>query len=287
MLEFRGKENPGAHVARRDEDQAEAVSLTCAQAQSSQGVSASRSACLDRGAAPDAQARRRGAIAGDVERHAFLFQQRWRSSWRHRPWRRRPGPANQGSVILMQTEVLERMAASLARKPAQPHFVDPVVQHLQIGVGARDQALQAADAFRPGEGVEIIFHRHHRRRVDGLAFENAFDDLAALGHAEDLRHRPGRRVAFQPRHGAGRQHQHAVRGFAAQHLLPGEGGDIELVPGQVHREGGAGGVADGDAFAVGGNPVAVGHLHAARWCRSTETRVVRGFLAALSSGNSP
>ena len=70
-------------------------------------------------------------------------------------------------------------------------------------------------------------------------------------------------MAFQPGDGAGAQDQHAVRGFAAQHLLPGEGDDIQLVPGQVHGEGGRGGVADGQAFAVGGDPVAIGHFHAA------------------------
>ena len=60
-------------------------------------------------------------------------------------------------------------------------------------------------------------------------------DLAALGHAEELRHRPGGRVALQPGHRAGRQDQHAVRGLAAQRLLPGEGHHIELGP--VERPG--------------------------------------------------
>ncbi len=84
-------------------------------------------------------------------------------------------------------------------------------------------ALRPPNALRPFERVEIILQRQHRRRVDRLAFEDAFDELAALGHAEDFRQRPGRRVGFEPRHRAGRQHQHAMCRFAAQHLLPGEG----------------------------------------------------------------
>ena len=92
--------------------------------------------------------------------------------------------------------------------------------------------------------------------------EDAFVELAALGHAENLRQRPGRLVAFQPRDRARRQDQHAVRALAAQRLLPGEGDDIELGPVEPLREGGRGGVADGEACAVGGDPVAVRHAHA-------------------------
>ena len=139
---------------------------------------------------------------------------------------------------------------------------DPVVERLGVGVGARDQALQPADRLRPGERIEIIFHAQHRRRVDGLAFEDAFVQLAALGHAEDLRQRPRRLVGLEPLDRARRQDEHAVRGFAAQHLLPGEGHDIEL--GQIERlrERGGGRVADRQALAVGRDPVGVRHAHA-------------------------
>ena len=50
--------------------------------------------------------------------------------------------------------------------------------------------------------------------------------------------------------------------FAAERLLPGEGHDIELRPVELLREGGRGGVGDGQALAVGGDPVAIGHAHA-------------------------
>jgi hypothetical protein len=53
-----------------------------------------------------------------------------------------------------------------------------------------------------------------------------------------------------------------MRALAAQHLLPGEGDDIELGQSQVHGEGGRGRVADRQALAVVGDPVAVRHAHA-------------------------
>ena len=74
--------------------------------------------------------------------------------------------------------------------------------------------------------------------------------------------RPGRNVALQPLDRAGSEDQHAVAALPAQHLLPGVGGDIDLVPGQVLRERRRGRVADGEARAVVGDPVAVRHTHA-------------------------
>ena len=71
-----------------------------------------------------------------------------------------------------------------------------------------------------------------------------------------------RRVGFQPLHRAGGKDQHPVRGLAAQHLLPGEGGHVELVPGQVLREGRRGRVADRQAATACGDRVARGHAHA-------------------------
>ena len=50
--------------------------------------------------------------------------------------------------------------------------------------------------------------------------------------------------------------------FAAQHLLPGPGDLVQLVPRNVHGEDRRGGVADREPGAVGGDPVAVGNPHA-------------------------
>ena len=114
--------------------------------------------------------------------------------------------------------------------------------------------------FGPAQPVQRVLDRQHRGRVDRLALEDALDQLAALGQTEQLGQRPGRLVAISSRSTArGEQHQHAVLRLAAQHLLPGPGHDIELVPGQLHRERGRGGVAQGEARAIVGDPVAVGH----------------------------
>ena len=63
-------------------------------------------------------------------------------------------------------------------------------------------ALRPPSDFAQIERIDIVLDAEHRRRVDRLALEDALDQLAALGHAEDLRQRPGRLVAFQPLDGA-------------------------------------------------------------------------------------
>ena len=50
--------------------------------------------------------------------------------------------------------------------------------------------------------------------------------------------------------------------FAAEHLLPAVGGDIELVPRQVVGEDRAGRVGEAQPFAIVGDPVAVRHANA-------------------------
>ena len=167
-----------------------------------------------------------------------------------------------GSTTFRQTEVLERSAGSRARKSIHAVRATQSAMVLALASARACSAFQSADRFRPVERVEIVLHAQHRGRVDGLALEDAFVELAALGHAKDFRQRPGRRVAFEPRDGARRQDQHAVRGFAAQRLLPGEGGDIELWPIERLRERGRGRVADRKSGAIGGNPVGIGHAHA-------------------------
>ena len=158
--------------------------------------------------------------------------------------------------------MLERVAG-IDRQAFEPRrLVRPVVENLGVGIGAGLQRLQTADALGPAERVEVVLGAQHRRRVDGLALEDAADQLAALGEAEDFRDRPGRRVALQACDGARREDQHAVRGFAAEHLLPGEGEDIDLVPGDLLRKHGRGRIDERKPFAICGNPVAVGHAHA-------------------------
>jgi hypothetical protein len=53
-----------------------------------------------------------------------------------------------------------------------------------------------------------------------------------------------------------------VTAFAAQHLLPGERGDVDLVPRNVIGEHAAGGVGESQAFAISRDPFAVGNADA-------------------------
>ena len=93
-----------------------------------------------------------------------------------------------------------------------------------------------------------------------------FDQFAALGQAEELRQGPGRRKGLQPLHGAGRKNQHAMRGLAAERLLPGESRGIELCPIEILGESGGRRVANRQALAIGRDPIGIGNPHAG--CRS-------------------
>src|SRR3546814_18685396 len=78
--------------------------------------------------------------------------------------------------------------------------------------------------------------------------------------------------------------------FAAEHFLPAEGCDVDLVPRQVVGEHRAGCVGEGEPLAVVRDPVAVRHAHAAGGAVPGEENVVRpadmcqvGKLAAVGA----
>ena len=85
---------------------------------------------------------------------------------------------------------------------------DPVVRRTKSRSPARwhrraRSALQAAHGFRPNQAQQVILNAQHRRRVDRFTLEDAFDQFAAFGQAENLRQGPCGRVAFQPLDSAG------------------------------------------------------------------------------------
>ena len=94
--------------------------------------------------------------------------------------------------------------------------VDPGGDGGEVGFGAGDQRREAAGRLGPAEAVDGVLDAEHGGRVDGLAAEDAVDELAAAGEAEDFWERPGGRVGFQSLDGAGRQREHAVCGLAAE-----------------------------------------------------------------------
>ena len=65
-----------------------------------------------------------------------------------------------------------------------------------------------------------------------------------------------------------------MRRFAAEHLLPREGDDIELGPVEILRKGRRSGIANGQALTVGGNPVAIGNTHAGGGAVPCEDHIV-------------
>ena len=228
-LDRDGRVKPGHDNVRVAQAARASLAFSCSKAQSSQAVSASRSSALDRRAAPDAQARRGVAVGADVVGDALLRRAPPRCPWR-RALPPRPAGTTSGSTT---TGTRRCWSASPGPSPGgdprrarRPSRAITLAFGVRAGDGRRGRRWPSAHSQR----VDVVLDAQHRRRVDGLALEYAFDELAALGHAEDLGQRPGRRVALQPRDGAGRQDQHAVRGLAAQNLLPGEGHDIELWP---------------------------------------------------------
>ena len=68
-----------------------------------------------------------------------------------------------------------------------------------------------------------------------------------------------------------------MRGLAAQHLLPGPGHDIELLPGQVHREGRGGRITNRQALAIPLDPIAIGDTHARGGAVPGEDDVAHGI----------
>ena len=152
-----------------------------------------------------------------------------------------------GSTILRQTEVFERVAGSATR------FSTHGVRSTQACSAAKLASARARVAARPPiasiqssasiasatpsiEGVLIV----SPAKMPSIS-------LPPLVRRKIFGSGRGGRVALQPLDGARAEDQHAVAALAAHRLLPGEGGDVELVPGQVLSEGGRGGVAEGQA----------------------------------------
>mmetsp|Transcript_44875 Transcript_44875/g.107681 ORF Transcript_44875/g.107681 Transcript_44875/m.107681 type:complete len:427 (+) Transcript_44875:84-1364(+) len=208
---------------------------------------------LDGGATPDAEARRRGAVRANVERDALGLEEP-----RHL--------LHLVGVEVAHGEADARVGAHGGvgpREEVQPRdLLDGGLELSQVGVGAVHQALVAADALGPLESVQVVLGGQQRGRVDGVSLEDAGVELALLGHAEDLGHRPRGLVRLEALHRSGREDEHAVRALAAEALLPREGDDVELVPRHVLREDGRGGVGDGETLAVGRDLDVSGDAHA-------------------------
>jgi hypothetical protein len=145
---------------------------------------------------PDPKARGRIAIGADIERHAFLVEPLGTialakaacasASARECPDRRSSGTPRCWSGF----------RRTLARFSIQGVVARSGGSLAALASARAIRPLSPPRTLRPGERVEIVLDAQHRRRVDRLALEDALDQLAALGHAEDLRQRPGRRVAF-------------------------------------------------------------------------------------------
>ena len=201
---------------------------------------------LDGRAAPDAQARRRVAVGADVVGDALLLE-------RGREFLTNAACASAESFSDGGIDDLQADAGVGARAPAPwrgsrsracapPSRRSPWRWRRQRAISR----LEPADRLRPDERVEIILDAQHRRRVDGLAVEDALVELAALGHAEDLRQRPRRRCSSRaaPRRAATGSSMPCAASppstFCQEKVTTSSFAPVERL-----REAGRGGVADG------------------------------------------
>ena len=134
---------------------------------------------LDGRAAPDAQAGRRVAIAARCRRRPSLLEQRDDALGEGLL----AGVVEAGDRRIDDAQADRGVGARVRDRRQEvdrPGSVDdPVGDHLGVGVGARDQRVEAADRLRPLQRVDIVLDAEHRRRVDRLALEDALDQLAA------------------------------------------------------------------------------------------------------------
>jgi hypothetical protein len=148
---------------------------------------------VDGRAAPDAQARRGVAVAGDVEGGAFLLEQLHGHLL---------DPGFVGAVD-GQADAGLRADRRVGGEVAEPVArFDDAVERGGIGVAARDQRRRARRCFDPFQR-EIASSTASIEGVLIVSPEDALDQLALGGQAEDLGQRPGGRVAFQPLDRAG------------------------------------------------------------------------------------
>ena len=96
------------------------------------------------------------------------------------PWAPPSGRRSSGS-----SDVQERWALSSARNATQGERDTQASMAALVAFGAVGQRRQATDALRPFQGVEAILDREEGGCVEGLALEDAFDQPAILGQAEN------------------------------------------------------------------------------------------------------
>ena len=136
--------------------------------------------------------------------------------------------------------------------------------HRGIGIGPRHQARRARRRdFAHSSAIDVVLDAEHRRRVDRLALEDAFDQLAAAGQAEDLRQRPGRACSFPAaRRRAGDRISTPCAPSPPSTFCQEKVTTSSLSQSRSCAKAARGRVADGQALAVAGIQSRIRHAHA-------------------------
>ena len=127
----------------------------------------------------------------------FSFSSTLASPLANRAWASAVRAVTEGSTTLRQTLVLERVSGARARKSIHGVRSTQSAIALALASARAIERLQAAERLRPVQRVEIVLDAQHRGGVDGLALEEAFGELAALGQAEQFRQGPRRGVGLK------------------------------------------------------------------------------------------
>ena len=189
--------------------------------------------------------------------------------------------SSERSANCRHTEVFERIARVFRQMLDPVRRLHPAVERGGIGVGAGDQRLEPADPLGPVEREQPVLDAQHRGRVDRLALENAVDQLALLGQAENLGQRPRRRLRFR----AARRRAGLSTSMPCAASPPSAFCQLKVptsifVPVDVWANAARRRVAERQAGAVGRDPVGVGHADAAGRAVPGEHDVARRIDAA-------
>mmetsp|Transcript_5831 Transcript_5831/g.15814 ORF Transcript_5831/g.15814 Transcript_5831/m.15814 type:complete len:417 (-) Transcript_5831:227-1477(-) len=134
---------------------------------------------------------------------------------------------------------------------------DKVFEDAEVVLAHLDESVDATRSVSPLQGVDVVLDSEHGWCVDGGTFEDSGIDLSLLDHAEDLWQRTVLRcVGLQSFDGAWAEDEDTVGTLSSENLLPGVGGDVELLPWHIHGEASGGGIAKGEPGSVIGDEVA-------------------------------
>ena len=211
------------------------------------GHESSNIGSLDGGTAPDSDRGRGITVTANVESNLLLVEKG--NEFLNLISSQVQSKANRGG----------RAGLGILGKEVDPGRVlaNKLVHDGEVVLGPLDEGGDTAERVSPGEGINVILNGKHGGGVDGGTLEDTGIELALLGKTEDLgKGAVLRGEGLETLNSTGAEDEDAVSTLTTEDLLPGVGGDVELLPGHVHGKAGRGGIAEGKALAIVGDEIA-------------------------------